>query len=194
MKDKIFIYPTDTVWGIGGNIHVSGMLQQVNRIKGYSENKPLSILFSNLAMLSDYFDLALFDKDWLQQFFKLEATLGLPVSWLKKSIPEEVYGESSFICVRVLSSSEIDSAIAQAEGPVFTTSFNLKGEAPALTLNRAKQLAKKICPKAVLIKGNMELNGDSSTILWIDESLNFTLLRAGTMVDKIEKHIKLLTA
>ena len=193
MKNKIYIYPTDTVWGIGGNIHVNGMLQQINKIKGQTEDKPLSILFTDLDMLSEHFDLDLMDREWLVDFFKLEATLGIPVSWLKRSIPTEVYGNSEFICVRVLGTPEIHSLLKLAEGPVFTTSFNRKGEPPILTLSEAEKLAKNICADAILIKGSIVLNGDSSTIFSINGNLKFSLLRSGTMVEEIEKHIKLLS-
>lgn len=194
MSDDIYIYPTDTVWGIGGNIHSAEMASKINNIKGYSEVKPLSILFCDLDMLSDYFQLELIDRDWLKGLFSLEATLGLPCSWLKKEIPSEIFGESEFVCVRVLNYPCIEGLINQAKGPVFTTSFNKKENPPITDLSLAKSLLKEICPRATLIEGNSPLSGQSSTIIVIDEQMNFSVLRAGTRVKEIEKHIKLLSA
>lgn len=193
MSEEIFIYPTDTVWGIGGNIHVAGMAQKINRVKGYDEIKPLSVLFYNLDMLCDYFQLELVDREWLEAIFTMEATLGLPVSWLKKDIPKEVYEGSVFICVRVLNYPCIQELIEKAEGPVFTTSFNLKNTPPLVLKSEVDELKKNLCPDGVLINGESPLSGQSSTIAVLNEKMDFRILRAGTRVCEIEEHIKLLT-
>lgn len=194
MSDDIFIYPTDTVWGIGGNIHSEKMAERVNLIKGYSEAKPLSILFYDFNMLSDYFQLELFDMDWLKELFKKEATLGLPVSWLKKEIPKESHGDSPFVCVRVLSLPFIKELIESAGGPVYTTSFNYRNDPPMTTLSEVSEKKKELCPDAILLGDNTSLSGSSSTIFVIDEQGAFKILRPGTRAEEIEEHIKLFTA
>jgi len=193
MNKDVFIYPTDTVWGIGGNVHVEGMAIKVNEIKGYDEVKPLSILFCNLDMLSDYFQLELFDKDWLEGLFAKQATLGLPIDFLKKEIPEEAYAGSTFICVRVLSTPLIFELIEMAGGPVFTTSFNEKGEAPILESSAASELKNKLCPNAQILGQEVEnLSGHSSTIIVYKKDNRFEILRPGKKIEEIEKHIALL--
>ncbi len=194
MSKNIFIYPTDTVWGIGGNIHVEGMALKVNIIKGHTEVKPLSILFYNLDMLSDYFQLDLFDKEWLETLFLKEATLGLPLNFLKKEIPKEAFGSSSFICVRVLTNQTILELIEKAGGPIFTTSFNKKGEEPILDSAKARDLKDQLCPTAqILGEGTENLSGHSSTIMVYKENSTFEVLRAGKKIKEIEKHIALLS-
>lgn len=194
MIEDIYIYPTDTVWGIGGAIHKEGMAELVNKIKGHQEVKPLSILFLNIDMLSDYFQLELLDKDWLIGLFKLEVTLGLPTEWIKKSIPSEAYAGSNFVCVRVLESEVISKLFLESQGPVYTTSFNLKGEAPLSKYEDVYRLKEQIVPKAQLFKSKEELSGHSSTIVVFDKKSNFNILRSGTRVEEIEKYLKLLTA
>lgn len=193
MRENIYIYPTDTVWGIGGSIHREGMALMVNKIKGHDEIKPLSILFLNLDMLSDYFQLELLDRDWLLRLFELEATLGLPISWIKKEIPNEAYAGSHFVCVRVLKSEAISKMFTVSGGPVYTTSFNLKGQAPFSKLEEVLLLKDKIAPEAVLFETSEKLSGHSSTIVVFKDLGNFNILRSGTRVDEIEKHLKLLT-
>jgi L-threonylcarbamoyladenylate synthase len=194
MKENIYIYPTDTVWGIGGSIDREGMSLLVNKIKGHRDIKPLSILFLNLDMLSDYFQLELLDRDWLLRLFQLEATLGLPIAWMKKEIPVESYNDSDFICVRVLESEAIKEMFSVSGGPVYTTSFNLKGEAPLSKLKEVLILKEKIAPDAQLFETAENLSGHSSTIVIFEDSETFKILRSGTKVDEIEKHLKLLTA
>ncbi|MFT6069760.1 MAG: L-threonylcarbamoyladenylate synthase [Bacteriovoracaceae bacterium] len=193
MMESVYIYPTDTVWGIGGAVHIEGMAHLVNKIKGHEEVKPLSILFLNLDMLSDYFMLELLDRDWLIRLFELEATLGLPTGWMKKEIPEEAYAGSDFICVRVLDSKAISSMFALSGGPVYTTSFNLKGEKALSNLEEVIALKKRIAPKAKLFESAEALSGHSSTIVLFNEEDNFKILRSGTRVGEIEEHLRLLT-
>ena len=50
-KNGIIVYPTDTVYGIGGdatNIEVSS---RINRIKKREENQPLIFLMNNIVSL-----------------------------------------------------------------------------------------------------------------------------------------------
>lgn len=192
MSDAVFVYATDTVWGIGGNIHEIGMAAKVNKIKGYDEPKPLSVLFAGLDTLSDYFDLNKLDKDWLKTLFSMEATLGLPVSWLTKEIPKEVYNDSDFICVRVLDLPHVQELIELAGGPVYTTSFNFRSEPPLTELEEAKKLRDRLCPEAHVLGSANKLSGHSSTIIFIKDELKFDVLRPGQRIEEIEGHIKLL--
>lgn len=193
MKEDVYIYPTDTVWGIGGDISKKGMAHLINSIKGHDEIKPLSILFLNLDMLADFFQLELLDRDWLIQLFNFEATLGLPVSWLRKEIPSEAYSGSQFICVRVLNSKAISKMFSLSGGPVYTTSFNFKGEPALSELAEVKRLKEKLAPKAILFESRESLSGHSSTIIVLNEHNDFKILRSGTRVEEIEKHLRLLS-
>lgn len=194
MSDAIFIYPTDTVWGIGGNIHEEGMALKVNKIKGYDEVKPLSVLFYNLDMLSDYFDLELFDRDWLLKLFSMGVTLGLPLIYLKKEIPKEAFSGSDFLCVRVLEIPHVKELVSLAGGPVYTTSFNEKNQSPLLNQDEAVRLRDQICPEAQVIGSSSgKLSGHSSTIAVYKKTGGFDILRAGDNVKEIQNHFKLLS-
>ena len=45
-ENGVLIYPTDTVWGIGGCILSKKNYDEINIIKKINTNKPVSILFS----------------------------------------------------------------------------------------------------------------------------------------------------
>ena len=99
---QILIYPTDTVWGIGVSAHTPRAASIVNNIKKAQENKPVSLIFSSLDMVKDYFKLPYKTLSLFKKLDGMEFTLGLPVSKLQKEIDPSVYGSSNFIGVRLL--------------------------------------------------------------------------------------------
>ncbi len=76
MKAKLFIYPTDTVWGIGGSVFDQDVYHAINQVKKEPDLKPLSVLFSSMQQLQQFIDLPQ-EGNW-SEFFKLETTLLLP--------------------------------------------------------------------------------------------------------------------
>ncbi len=44
----VIAYPTDTIYGLGCDIHNKGAIERLYRIKGKDSNKPLSFLCSGM--------------------------------------------------------------------------------------------------------------------------------------------------
>ena len=78
--ESVFIYPTDTVWGIGASIRSKAAREKINVIKRSPDDKPLSIMFTDIKTLYNSFNFPDgMSVSWLRNFFKLESTLGLPL-------------------------------------------------------------------------------------------------------------------
>lgn len=191
----VFIYPTDTVWGIGTNATLEFGSDCIADIKKTERGKPLSVLFSSLDLLFEYFDLPeKLDRAWLNEFFKSESTLGLPVSWSKGKIATSVFAGMPQVCVRVIEAQEVKELVEKAKGPVLTTSVNVTGEAPAGSEQEAREFLDKHAPEAILITSK-ELNpsGHSSTMILLNEDLSWKLIREGERVEHVKKSLQLLT-
>ena len=92
----IYIYKTDTVWGIGQSIYDEKSFNEIALSKGTTNDKPLSILFSNYEELVQYFQLPKeMNENWFADMAKLEMSFLLPVQWLKKEIPSFNFGNKS---------------------------------------------------------------------------------------------------
>ena len=105
MTEKLFIYPTDTVWGIGGDIFSKDSYERIASIKGHEQKKPLSIVFRDYEMISDLINLpADISREWLEKFFSYESTIGLPKSWVKRELPKWICQDSNYITIRCLNS------------------------------------------------------------------------------------------
>ncbi|TNF30380.1 MAG: hypothetical protein EP319_05330 [Deltaproteobacteria bacterium] len=193
---KIFIYPTDTVWGIGTNATLEGGSDAIAGIKKTGKGKPLSVLFPNLSLLNEYFDFpGNLDQRWLADFFNAESTLGLPVSWSKGKIAPSVYAGMPHICVRCIESPEVSKLVEVAGGPVLTTSVNVTGNPPASNRDEAWSFFKEHVSDGQFIElEKLRPSGHSSTMVLLNEDLTWTMIREGEKVDDVRQKLELLPA
>lgn len=192
----IFIYPTDTVWGIGGDIFDKKTYLEIAKIKGTDTSKPLSILFYSVEHLLEYFEIdKVFKKEWLEIFFSLEATLGVPLALAKVTIPEHVSCGSDFLCLRVLEDELLKETIQYVGSPISTTSLNLTGQNPCIDESDARSFHQQYAPDCKFLSLNsLKPSGHSSSILLMKGNGQFQFLREGFRVNEVKEHIKLLPA
>lgn len=184
INDQIFIYPTDTVWGIGCSIYSYEGYKKIADIKHSDINKPLSIMFASCDELEKSFR---FPKKmtaaWFREYFKLESTLGFPKKEALIEIPKWATAESEFVSIRCLeieATKEIDQTL---KVPFFSTSLNLTGKPPITTLEEASQFQKEHAPDAIFIThSGTNLSGSSSSIVFIDEHLVVSIIRRGEKI------------
>lgn len=196
MIDKIFIYPTDTVWGIGASIFSMPATKKIASIKMTNDNKPLSVLFSSIAQLRQYIALPkTLGDDWLKHFFSLESTMAISRSLASDRIPSWVLGDSDLVAVRCLDFHGTNEIIDQLHSPITTTSFNLSGQPALSNRDEAYDLYLKIASTHSFIDDpSATLSGNSSTIIKLESDFTFTVLRKGNKTEEILKHVRLLSA
>jgi L-threonylcarbamoyladenylate synthase len=54
LEDKIFIYPTDTLYGIGGNAFKSNVITKIHNLKQRNDFKQFIFLINNINNLANY--------------------------------------------------------------------------------------------------------------------------------------------
>ena len=197
LKDDVFIYPTDTVWGIGSSVYSKIGYDKIAEIKKTSKDKPLSIMFSSVDEIINHLTLPReFSKNWLIDFFKLETTLGLPLTWLKIAIPSWATAESSFVSLRCLENEVIKNIDNEIKSPFFSTSLNLTGKPPIISQAEAVEFQKTYAPEAHFISSahfEDNLSGSSSTVVFFTKNenaeLEFEIKREGKRVEEVKKHL-----
>ncbi len=189
---SVYIYPTDTVWGIGAPIYDESSCLKVDEIKKSCSGKPSSILFSNFESIIKNFDLPKFmDTEFLKLFFSFETTLGLPLLHSKMRMPKWIVQDSDWVGIRCLEYLWVEEVVQLAGGPVTTTSLNISGEKPCLDLVSSKVFCQNHCPEAHFVEGkDFALSGASSTIavfssLASNDSLSVQYLRKGRMYKEV---------
>ena len=189
--ESVFIYPTDTVWGIGASIKSRAARERINVIKNSPDDKPLSIMFTDINQLYNSFNFPeTISLSWLISFFKLESTLAIPLKISKISIPSWVTAKSDLVSIRCLEYPALKEISLDLGAPFFTTSLNLAGEPPITTYQDAVEFQKNHATDAEIFGDSTHnLSGRSSTIVFF-RGQSFEIVRQGLKVEEIKKHLK----
>ena len=155
LAGKIFIYPTDTIYGLGCDATNQASVNRIKEIKGRDKDKPLSVIAPNLA--------------WIEENLVVDYDLNkyLPGPYtliLRKKNPEFLkwISLSETLGVRIPANS-FTKKIQEAKVPFITTSVNLSGEPFALKLEDIK---KEILNKVdYVIEAKEALSGKPSTLI-----------------------------
>lgn len=154
LEGKIFIYPTDTIYGIGCNAEDEKAVEKIRQIKGRDKDKPLSIIAPDFAWIEEN---CIIDVD-LEKYLPGPYTL-----LLRKKNPSFMNHISSneFLGIRIPACNFSDK-MKKAKVPFITTSVNLSGEPFAVNI---RGISKQILDKVDVIIDEGELNGEPSTII-----------------------------
>lgn len=152
---SIFIYPTDTVYGLGCNALNKESVEKIKKIKGRDKNKPLSIIAPSKSWI---FKNLITKKSLVDKYLPGKYTL-----ILKKKNPKYLsdVSPSETLGVRI-PNHKFTKLIVRAKVPFITTSVNRSGEKPASSL---KNIDKNIIKKVDIIVNAGKLSGKPSTII-----------------------------
>jgi len=151
---KIFIYPTDTIYGIGCNAENKKLVKEIRNIKA-SYTKAFSIIAPNKEYILDNF---ITTKKEIKKYLPGPYTL-----LLKKKNPKFLLhvSQNEFIGIRIPAHA-FTKILQKTKKPIVTTSVNLTGQKPA---NQIKEIDKKILKKIDLIIDYGKLSGKPSTLI-----------------------------
>jgi len=153
ISGKIFIYPTDTVYGIGCNANHKKAVAKIKKIK--SRNKPLSIIVPTKVWLFKHLK---GEKKIINKYLPGKYTLILKkknkkfLSWVSKK---------NTLGIRV-PKHDFQFLIKKAGVPFITTSANLSGKKPPA---RVIEINEQILKQADVIVNAGRLSGKPSTII-----------------------------
>ncbi len=123
---KVFVYPTDTIYGIGCNAEISGSVQKIADAKGRSESKMFSVIAPGKEWVWSHTTISKANRDLAESLLPGPYTLILPSS--SKS-PKPVVSPEKTIGVRIPRHPFTD-VVEEAAVPFVTTSVNLSGQPP----------------------------------------------------------------
>ena len=132
--NKLIIFPTDTVYGIGCSIYDVENQNKIYKIKNRSKDKPLAVLCSSLSQIEKIAVVSDDAKKLIMNFLPGPLTLILP----SKQDVKDVLGLDT-IGVRI-PNHEVALKIIGQMGPMTTTSVNDSGEKE---MNEYDEIVKK---------------------------------------------------
>jgi L-threonylcarbamoyladenylate synthase len=194
MGGGIIVYPTDTVYGIGGNPFDPEAVKKIYGIKE-REGKPLPVLVScerKAEELVDLDDVSLF---LIREFWPGALTLVLKA---KGDLPLELTLGGGTIGLRMPNHSWALKIIEVSNGALIGTSANISGGKPATAV---EELDHRIVEKAdLIIDGGRSEKGAPSTVLEVYPDLEdsprgpiqrLRILRKGAVgIDEIMSRLK----
>jgi len=155
-KGKIFIYPTDTIYGIGCDATRPKAVEKIKEIKDRDKDKPLSIIAPSIDWIKENL---IIDND-----LDLEKYLPGPYTLiLKKKNLEFLKHISSTDSLGIrIPKSEFCDIIRSSGLPFVTTSVNLSGESFALEVC---DISPNILEEVDIVIDEGKLSGKPSTLI-----------------------------
>jgi len=155
---KIFIYPTDTIYGIGCNALDEKAVNKIREIKTRDKDKPISIIAPNIIWILENFQTT---KEEVLKFLPGPYTL-----LLKKKNSNFLAWISSNDRVGIrIPNNSFTEKIQQAGLPFVTTSINLAGEPAAIKIQDIKKEILDKVDYLIELEENEELSGKPSTLI-----------------------------
>lgn len=124
-KGGVIVYPTETLYGIGGLSLNKTATEKIYSIKKRTLGTPILVLVKDLEMLKSYFIIS--DKHW-NSYKKFE---GKPLTLIlreKINFPDIVSAGTRNIGVRISSNDFVKELFHYIDEPITSTSANISGE------------------------------------------------------------------
>lgn len=138
MNSSIFVYPTDTSYGIGCDARNAAAVKKIFAIKGRTAGKAVPLIAASARMVARFIDAHEWRQKEIQRAVKTcwpgALTLVLHANaYARKNLAPRVIAKDGTIAIRV-PDSEIARAISKSIGaPVVATSANKSGEPACYT-------------------------------------------------------------
>lgn len=158
-RDGVILYPTDTVYGLGGDARSKTATDRIRRLKGNPSDKPLLVLTDSWERISDW--IASPDET-LRRLMEIGRSHSLTILFKTTAAPRSLVGDATEVGIR-LSAHPVCRRLIEVSGyPISSTSANLSGQSTPVKLGDVDATIRSGVD--VAIDGG-ELGGPPSTIV-----------------------------
>jgi len=156
-NNKVIIYPTDTVYGIGGNGFSEEVVNRIYEAKNRSKHNSFSIIVSDYKMIKKICYVNQKEEELIKKYLPGPYTL-----LLRKRI-DIASSKNEKVGIRIPENLFLNEVMKDFFLPLISTSANLSGSKTASILN---DLSEKILDKVdCVFYTNNVLNRKSSTVI-----------------------------
>lgn len=125
LSGGIILYPTDTIWGIGGDATNSDAIKRIYLLKRREEKKSLIILVGDIDMLTQYVSAP---SPILLSYLSSAQKPTTAIFKNAINLPERLVNEDGSIAIRIPKDDFCLRLIQQFQKPLVSTSANISGE------------------------------------------------------------------
>lgn len=188
-EGKLVVFPTDTVYGIGTNVFNEKACQKIYEVKGRPQIKPLSVLISDISMLSSIATINPLEQKLIDAFWPGPLTIKLKKK--NNMVPDIVSAKDEYIRVRLIKDGLTSKIIQFAGVPIVAPSANLSGSPTGTKIaNVIAELGNKV--DYVIDCGDIE-DETTSTIVQV-ENESIKIIREGKIkkeeIERIHTNIE----
>lgn len=129
----VFVYPTDTVYGLGGDATSEKVVEKIHRIKRIEKKRPMSVMMADFGMIDEYCETGLWEDMILRKY------LPGPYTFVLKKRRELPATDSEKLGVRIPDNAFCQALCLEFGGPIITTSANITSRAPPTRLEEVEK-------------------------------------------------------
>lgn len=128
--NKIFLYPTDTLYGLGVDATNADAVGDLFVLKGRDDGKPVSIMVSDVPMMEEYVTMTPLARILTEHFLPGKLTLVLEA----KNLPHNLTAGTNTVGVRIPDAAIAMNVVKHIGAPVTATSANVSGQPPCYSV------------------------------------------------------------
>lgn len=129
-QNGIFIYPTDTIYGIGGNPFKKEVREKIIHLKKRDQSKNFIFLIGSIELLTEYIDTQSSKLKFLDKIWPAPVSAVLK---LKKKYVEQLEQETA--AFRIPQNKFCLELLNMIKSPMISTSVNVEGQIPLNDFN-----------------------------------------------------------
>lgn len=173
-KGGVILYPTDTIWGIGGDATSINAVERIIQIKARSEVKSMIILVSNENMLSRYVS-EIPDAAWqLLEADNAPLTIVYPEG---RNLARGVCAPDGSVGIRICRDEFCNELIGRLRKPLISTSANISGSKPPARFVDVEDEIKRSVDYVVRHRQNDTSAHTPSPLIKVHKDGSITILR-----------------
>lgn len=187
-EGKLIIYPTDTVYGVGGIMESEDAIRGVYSAKQRNFSSPLIVLVSDPTKIDKIAYIEAYNREKIEKLIKKFWPGGLTIILKKKPcVPDIMTANGDTVGVR-MPNLQISLDIIQSVGGLFpTTSANISGEATPRSFEELSEIFKQRVD--ILVDGGKSPVGVASTIIDMSEKTPRIIRIGAVSIKEIEDTI-----
>ena len=173
-RGKVIVYPTDTIYGLGGLATDKKAIKKNFKIKGRIEKKPFLILVNSFKMLKKYCWVSRKQEKYLRKTWRGARAVSVILK-KKRNLPQELTGGQETVAVRLPKVKFLIKILSGVGQPIVSTSLNKSGQKNLDSVSRLDNYFKKAKPDLIIDAG--VIKAKSSRLVDARDIRNIKVLR-----------------
>jgi L-threonylcarbamoyladenylate synthase len=174
LKGGTILYPTDTIWGIGCDATNAKAVKKIYSIKNRVESKSMIVLLADFNQLKNYVDdIPPVAADLINS---IEKPLTIIYNGAKNLAPNLIATDGT-VAIRIVKHAFCRALIQSMGKPLVSTSANISGAPSPLFYSDIQEYIKTKVDFAVNLEQDINTINKASTIIKLEKSGTYTIIR-----------------